>query len=161
MKKTETTNQKMDKVFVGIDPGSHTGFAEWNANRKEFRLIVTLTFWETIRELMAYRDIAGFFKQPCLVTVVLEDPNLNKPVWIRPGQDGRKHIKIAQDVGKNKRDAQLLYEWLKYNTFDVRLIRPSGKGTTKMKADQFRKLTGWTDKTNEHERDAAMMVFGM
>ena len=30
---------------------------------------------------------------------------------------------------------------------------------TKSKADTFKKLTGWTGRTNEHARDAAMLVF--
>ena len=31
---------------------------------------------------------------------------------------------------------------------------------TKLSAEQFRRITGWTEQTNEHGRDAAMLVFG-
>jgi hypothetical protein len=32
---------------------------------------------------------------------------------------------------------------------------------TKIKAEAFKRLTGWQGQTNEHSRDAAMMVFGL
>jgi len=31
---------------------------------------------------------------------------------------------------------------------------------TKLTADQFKRITGWHGRTNEHGRDAAMLVFG-
>lgn len=31
---------------------------------------------------------------------------------------------------------------------------------TKLTAEQFNRLTGWTARTNEHSRDAAMLIWG-
>lgn len=152
---------KTEKSFIGIDPGVETGFAIWNSTLKEFRLIETLTFWGVIKELEACIKIDKFYGVTRDLTIVLEDPNLNKPVWLRPGQDARKHVKIAQDVGKNKRDAHLLHEWCIAHGFVVKLIQPSGKGMSKMKPEAFKNLTGWNHRTSQHGRDAAMMVFGM
>lgn len=39
------------------------------------------------------------------------------------------------------------------------LVAPKNN-KTKVSADYFKKLTGWEGRTNEHERDCAMLVFG-
>ena len=39
-------------------------------------------------------------------------------------------------------------------------ISPHGKGR-KLTAPEFARLTGWKARTNNHGRDAAMLVFGM
>lgn len=38
------------------------------------------------------------------------------------------------------------------------MIHPAANAT-KTKADVFKKRTGWVERTNEHARDAAMLVF--
>ena len=44
---------------------------------------------------------------------------------------------------------------------DFELVNPKHqKGATKKTADEFKQLTGWQGRANEHGRDAAMLIFG-
>ena len=65
-------------------------------------------------------------------------------------------MRTAQNVGMNKRDAQLLIAYAEAHNFQVLAVRPT---RTKLKADTFKKMTGWDKRTNQHARDAAMLVF--
>jgi hypothetical protein len=45
---------------------------------------------------------------------------------------------------------------------DFEMIDPkSQKGFTKINESRFQKMTGFTKRTSEHARDAAMLVFGI
>ena len=54
-----------------------------------------------------------------------------------------------QGAGSVKRDANIWEEFMKKHDLKYHLID----------ATRFKKITGWTARTNEHGRDAAMMVF--
>jgi hypothetical protein len=64
----------------------------------------------------------------------------------------------AQGVGSVKRDAQIWEDWCKEQELNYLMIHPAANAT-KTKADVFKKRTGWIERTNEHARDAAMLVF--
>jgi hypothetical protein len=146
------------KTIIGIDPGVQCGFAVITYGT--FREIKALTFWQTVNELEKAKNISDSLE------VWIEDPNKNKPVFFR------KHVSndpkaaasaqliyrtISQRVGSNKRDSQLLIEYCKLKGIAVISVRPSSK---KMNARDFAHLTGITNKYNQHERDAAMLIFG-
>ena len=38
---------------------------------------------------------------------------------------------------------------------------PPKNNKTKMTAEAFERMTGWKGRTNEHGRDAAMLVYGL
>ncbi|EMO20703.1 hypothetical protein LEP1GSC168_0032 [Leptospira santarosai str. HAI134] len=50
-------------------------------------------------------------------------------------------------------------EFCELNKIPYRLVHPKRRAT-KIKAAEFRTLTGWTGRTSEHSRDAAMLVVG-
>ena len=65
------------KAIIGIDPGAKCGFAVISYGI--LSTIITLSFWETIYELQkefVLRDS---------VDVWIEDPNKNKPVFLKRG----------------------------------------------------------------------------
>jgi hypothetical protein len=64
----------------------------------------------------------------------------------------------AQGVGSVKRDAQIWEDWCKEQGFKFLMIHPAANATKK-KATDFKRMTGWVGRTNEHARDAAMLVF--
>lgn len=142
------------ECYIGIDSGATTGFAAWDARLGEFEEFYSGTFWEVYRRVLDY---------PTQTTIIiLEDPNKNKPVFTR-GVNKRSILKIGQNVGMNKRDAQLLQEGFEFSGFTVVPIKPKGKGkgtTRKWTPQTFMNMTGHHSGLNEHIRDAAMMVFG-
>jgi len=144
----------MDKIIIGIDPGVHTGFCSYNATRKRIELLKTFSFWEAIEWLNVYNHTMN---RP---SVIMEDPNGNRPVFSR-GIDGRRSSKIAQNVGANKRDAILIAEYCERNNIPITGVTPTARSMTKMKAEAFKTLTGWGRQSSEHSRDAAMLVWGM
>lgn len=154
------------KYFVGIDAGRSTGWAIWDATDKKFVELCTLTFWETIKKIndMTYLCEANLDRY----VIVIENPNLNKPTWgrkiLRKGKwidmPTPMHDRVSQNVGMNKRDAQLLIEYCKLHLIDCMEVNPRNS-QTKLTANAFKNITGYDgSRCSQHARDAAMMVFG-
>lgn len=137
-------------VHVGIDPGVNVGFAL--SHKGKLLQLATLSFWEVVAELEALAEGAR-------IHVYIEDPNANRPTFHKKGADNAaKREKISQNVGMNKRDAQLLIQKVELLGVSVVPIPPRGSKITD--AALFRKLTGWEATSSQHARDAAMLVLG-
>ncbi len=65
----------------------------------------------------------------------------------------------AQGAGSVKRDAQIWEDWCNENGYEYLMIAPSAKGA-KINDKDFKCITGWQGRTNEHARDSAMLIFG-
>jgi hypothetical protein len=84
--------------------------------------------------------------------VIIEDARLRK--WY-----GSNSKDKSQGAGSIKRSCQIWEEFFESNyTIDYQFVHPI-KGGTKLKADAFKKITGYEGSTNEHGRDAAMLIF--
>lgn len=138
-------------LLAGIDPGVNTGFALWNARVKEYERIITLTFWQCIDML---HSIKNDFPEP--FAVIIENPGANKPTF---GHHQKFREKISQNIGSNKRDAQLIIEFCQHHNIPVFPKRPGKHSMTGMKPDHFKEYTGYIGSTSGHARDAAMLVF--
>ncbi len=143
------------KVLVGIDPGIKTGLAI--AEGGKLVRIETVDILDALDEIHAYANEARYYLRN--VTIYIEDPSLNKPVFDR-GQHGRKALNIAQKVGSNKRDAQILIAKCKRAGVKLVRVKPVAGPFTKMSAEFFKKQTGWTGRTSQHARDAAGLILG-
>lgn len=133
-------------MIVGIDPGVNTGFAVYKDGQLELH---TLTFWGATSRLLAEPPDK----------VYLEDPNLISPTFLR-NVSKRGLLKIAQNVGMNKRDAQLMLEFCRdVIEVDVELVKPT---TKKWGRHIFQRVTGITKPVSQHARDAAklLIVYG-
>jgi len=146
----------MNRLYIGIDPGAKTGFAV--SYRGKLQRVETTDFWGAIM----YIDNLVKTADGAPIVLVIERPDLNKPVWIsrKPGMSKKLQDNIAQKVGANKRDAILLVEYAERMGMTVIPVRPKAGGTTKTTPEYFKKITGWTKRTSEHSRDAAMMIIG-
>lgn len=136
----------MSSIIVGIDPGSHTGYAAWDTESHEFSVITTLKAWEAIwmvQQLHHAKSISG---------VVIEDARLR--TWF--GTKGREAL---QGAGAIKRECTLWSEMLGDNGIPFLSVKPAAC-QTKYTAEAFARLTGWTGRTSEHARDAALLVWG-
>ena len=65
-----------------------------------------------------------------------------------------------QGAGSIKRDCLLWETWLQSRGVPYKAIKPAA-GATKWDAAKFQRITGWTKRTNEHARDAALLCFGV
>lgn len=137
--------------YIGIDTGVHTGFAVWNADNKAFEAVETLPIHQAMWRIEALlrEDKA---KGQHTFMVLVEDARLRK--WY-----GSKSYEKLQGAGSVKRDCKIWEDFLTDLGVEFRMQDPK-YDTTKVRADSFKALTGWTKRTSEHGRDAAMMVFG-
>jgi hypothetical protein len=130
-------------LFVGIDPGKITGVAESCDGGLVF--VGSMLIHQAMERIVAAALIHD-------LTVHVEDARKRK--WL--GAKGREAL---QGAGSIKRDCTIWEDFLRDQ--GIRFVLEPPKNTlTKLNADQFRKLTGWRKRTNEHSRDAAMLVFG-
>lgn len=139
-------------IAVGIDPGTSTGVATWDCSARRFIKLDTMDFWSCFVYVTV--NLKGRHDK---ILVVAEDPGLNKPVFPRGTSSQAVRSKIAQNVGMNKKEADLLIEGIRKCGVPVRTIRPN---KSKLNADQFKQMTGYQGRTNEHKRDAGRLVYG-
>lgn len=126
-------------VAIGIDPGKKTGFAV--TENGKLTILETVTFWKAyqrVRELVGTSEVS---------VVVIEVPH-TKTNWHGP--------KAAHDVGRVCREAELLADGIELLGVEVIRQHPAGK----VSQEYFARVTGWKKRTNEHVRDAGMLVYG-
>lgn len=148
-----------EKVFIGIDGGVSNGFAVWNKTRRELVIIETLSFWDCIDRIGDFYDLCR--KENIVLTVVVEDVEMNRPTFARENTNEKMMQKISQNVGGVKAYTRLIIEWCERKNIPVIKMRPSKKSATKLSAETFNKITGWEGKTSQHGRDAGMMVYAL
>lgn len=141
-------------IYIGIDTGTHTGVAIWDSPKKEFVTIETLPIHKAMRLVERfYEQNKGLFD----IQIIFEDARLRR--WIPDSGDIRREMGRRQGAGSVKRDCTIWEEFLKDLKIPYEAVKPA-RGATKMNADYFKRLTGWTGRTSEHSRDAGMLVFG-
>lgn len=139
------------RTICGIDPGVNTGFCVTDNG------YITDIWTFSIVEAMAwclncircYREQGGINT----LELVIEDPR-NQFV---PKGDPRHGSHRLKGVGSVERDAKIWVEFAEFYEIPYRLVRP-GKHR-KIDAKTFRQWTGYSERTSEHGRCAAMMVW--
>jgi hypothetical protein len=134
----------MSNLIIGLDPGVKTGFAIWNCDKKEFEEVGS-------RGIVSAMQIIKW-KANDIKLIRFEDAR--QRTWF--GGKGREAL---QGAGSIKRDCKIWQEFCEYYKFSFEMIKPV-KGQTKWDSAYFKKVTGWTGRTNEHGRDAAVLIFG-
>lgn len=138
-------------IYIGIDTGSHTGFAVWDGDH--FIELDTKSISAAILETLRYA--ANFGREN--VRVFIEDARLR--TWIPREKGASEYRGKLMGAGSVKRDAAI---WEEFCTEEeIPLVKvPPKNNTTKLSAAAFARITGWKGRTSEHARDAAMLVFG-
>lgn len=134
------------KSIIGIDPGSSTGIACIRNGK--------LVWMLTIGPLDICESISAEFAD----RVVFEDSRLTSPVWSR-GTNTAARMKIARNVGQVDAVCALIVHACERIGIPAHGISPKAKGA-KLNAEQFKAVTGWAGRSNQHERDAAMVAWG-
>lgn len=128
---------------IGIDCGVKTGFAV--SQNGELRQV------KTLKAVQAEAQILEFLAAKMPMKVYIEDAR--KRTWF--GGAGRERLK---GVGSVNRDCSRWQEFCEHYGIDFELVHPKNN-VTKLDAAYFVMLTGWGERTSEHSRDAAMLVF--
>jgi hypothetical protein len=138
-------------IWIGIDAGSHTGFAVWNG--KEFMKVDTLPIHRALEETKSLVKYYGTEN----VTVVFEDAR--RRTYLPRERNMSEYRGKLMGAGSVKRDCSI---WEDFCTdYGIAFIPvPPQAGLTKWPAERFTKITGWTGRTSEHSRDAALLVYG-
>ena len=141
------------RYYIGIDCGVKTGYAFWDKGEKAFICIASVKIHTAI---MFIQGLAKDY--PGGVFVRVEDARKRK--WIPRQKNEKAERGRREGAGSVKRDAMIWEDFLTDLGVDFEMVAPKNN-KTKMRADVFKRLTGWRAITNEHGRDAAMLVFGL
>jgi len=142
-------------IYVGIDTGTHTGMAVWDNRNRCFLSIDEYqihTAMEKCMELKEKADQEG-------IKLVIRVEDARQRTWFGNVVSREEERKKLQGVGMVKRDCNIWEEFLTDKGFEFQMVPPK-HNATKLDADRFRLITGYQGRTNEHKRDAAMLVFG-
>ena len=135
-------------VYIGIDTGTHTGFAVWDNSRNALVEVRTLSIHRAMDKVLLWSHIckeAGVdFK------VIFEDA--------RQRSETHHRWEKAQGAGSVKRDSSIWEDFL--TDYGIPFsAEPPRRRATKVPDKVFRQYTGWEGRTSEHARDAALIVF--
>lgn len=143
-------------IYVGIDTGTHTGFAVWDHSEKKFLTVTSLMLHQAMDEVRRLK--AESQENGKRLVVRVEDPR--QRTWFGTERMSREEErKRLQGVGSVKRDASIWEEFLSDIGVEFQMVPPKNN-TTKLTQQTFKALTKWQKQTNEHGRDAGMLVFG-
>ncbi len=132
-------------VLIGIDTGKETGFATYSTVSRKLLTVETLPIHQAMERVLS---ISKTFK----IKVRFEDARLRKVF----GETGRE---VLQGAGSIKRDAVIWEDFLTDKAIPFEPVAPKDN-KTKLEPSTFSKMTGWTGRTSNHARDAAMLVYG-
>lgn len=137
-------------ILIGIDPGHTTGYAEWCLDARKLIDVRSGRIDEVMEHVLLRASVAN--------RVIFEDARLRGGQSIRCGLDYENAARL-QGVGAVKAHCTIWAEFLGARNIPYQGIAPQ-KGATKWAAPTFAKATGWLPRTNEHGRDAALLVYG-
>lgn len=130
---------------LGLDPGTNTGFALFEDGK--LCELWTDQPWQ----------IAFFIAMKQPNRVIFEDSRLQSYTW-STANSRPAALKMARNVGEIDAWCKLIVAVCDYHGIPCHGISPKNKGA-KLNAEQFAKLTGWTGRTNQHERDAGALAW--
>ena len=132
-------------TILGIDPGANTGVAH-------------IVGGELIKlQTIAPHEIERTLREAAPDRVVFEDSRLQSHVWTTSTSKAAAS-KMARNLGEIDAWCKLIVAVCERLDIPSHGISPLGKGH-KMSADQFERITGWTGRSNQHERDGAMVAW--
>ena len=132
-------------LILGLDPGSSTGVATFiDGALVHLRTVDPAEMIDAIRLANPQR-------------VIFEDSRLQSHTWTQ-AKTRAAALKMARNVGEIDAWCKLIVATCDRLSIAAHGISPKGKGA-KLDATQFAAATGWVGRSNEHERDAAMVAW--
>ncbi|OJX11238.1 hypothetical protein [Delftia sp. 67-8] len=137
-------------TVLGMDPGKHTGLA-WIVDGQLQGL-----------EEIEPAEIALVLQERRPTLVIFEDSRAARRTWTANGSDGARK-KIARNVGEIDAWCKLIVGLCAALGIPCHGMPPSAKAGgahgAKIDAATFSRLTGWAGRSNQHQRDAAMIAW--
>ena len=130
--------------ILGIDPGANTGLAYF-----------------TLGKLMWVRTCEPVGLDMLIVAVdrvIFEDCRLTSHVYTAKNVSKAAALKVARNIGEIDAWCSLIVAICEKRKIPAIGISPKNKGA-KLNAAQFEAATGWSGRSNQHERDAAMVAY--
>nr|DAF67720.1 MAG TPA: HOLLIDAY JUNCTION RESOLVASE [Caudoviricetes sp.] len=147
-------------IYIGIDTGTNTGIAVYDNHARHLVLVDCMPIHRAMRTVETWYQKSK--DEGVRLIVRVEDPR--QRTWYEKMTREQERMKL-QGVGSVKRDASIWEDYLKDLFADAggsgefEMVAPK-HNVTKLSQDRFKVITGWSKRTNEHGRDAAMLVFG-
>ncbi|MGQ1157802.1 hypothetical protein ACT436_14425 [Acinetobacter baumannii] len=143
------TTFKEAQIIIGIDPDLEKSGVAILGNDLQLK---NLTFPETVE---LFRN-----EQDSIKKVVIEAGWENKKANFRVGGGHSRQVneQIARRVGMNHATGKLLVQMAQHMGLAVIEVKPT---KTKVNSDEFNRITGWQGRTNQEQRDAGMLIWGM
>lgn len=140
----------MSKILIGIDPDvDKSGVAIMESGKLTLK---NLTMFELFDELTFIKSL------DVNVKIYIEAGWLNKTNWHTSGKMNIATVaQIGARTGANHETGRKIAEMCEYLKIDYELVRPT---QSKVKAIFFKQLTKYQGRTNQEQRDAAMLIWG-
>ena len=132
-------------MVIGMDPGTNTGVAFYQDGK--LLALETITPHHIERVLTAAKPSR----------VVFEDSRLQSHTWTT-AKSRAAALKMARNVGQVDQICNQITAICEELGITAHGISPQGKGA-KVAAEAFGRITGWAERCNCHERDAAMVAW--
>ncbi len=143
-------------IYIGIDTGTNTGIAIWDNRKQSLLYLKSVMIHQAMDEVKRWKETALMNGERLIVRV--EDPR--QRTWFGTEKISREEErKRLQGVGSVKRDASIWEDYLSDLGVEFEMVAPKNN-MTKMKHAYFKSISGWKGRTNDHMRDAAMLVMG-
>lgn len=140
-------------VFIGVDPDiSKSGVCLYDPSTKDMSL-----------NNLAFFDLLEYLKDKKQkhenILVVIEAGWLNKGNWhIKKGYSANYNATIGGKTYANHEVGKKIVEMCNYLKISCSLVKPK---KSKLNSESFKNITKYQKRTNQEQRDAAMLVFGM
>ena len=108
---------------------------------------------------LRFFDLIEFINANRQASFVVEDVEANKPTFNRHLR-AKANARVSQNVGQVKAVARLITEYLESRGLDYIKVKPlmGQVKIAKKDAAYFNRLTGWENRSNEDNRDAALLA---
>jgi hypothetical protein len=136
-------------MYIGIDPDTEkSGFAIWQ-NKELF--LYNLSFPKVQEFLLENKDK--------IKKVVISAGWLNKTNYHAKCSFNKSvNSIIGERVGANHQIGKLIAEYCEHYNITFELSKPKAK---KLDAETFKNITKFDKRTNQEQRDAGILVFGL
>ncbi len=139
------------KLFIGIDPDiEKSGFCEYYS--KSCFELKNLSFFKLFDELNYLKDCENL-----KIEVFIEAGWLNKSNWHKVNNGSAAiNANIGLRTGANHEAGRKIVEMCEYLGLKNYLIKPT---KSKVDAETFKAITKYQGRTNQEQRDSAMLVW--
>lgn len=154
------------RYLLGVDLGETCGLALYDKMHRKIVEVDSGSFWDLLiytKDLLEKleEDLEVYYEDPEKISTVYSRHTEDLYRKLRQGRlkmsDVKIVLKIAQNVGGVKILGRRYGEWLEEKGIPFRAIRPSSE---KWDAKYTGQITGFTGRTNQHNRDAIKLVYG-